>query len=199
MIRVNLAGIPKKKAAKAAAKAGGPSKSLPILHLLLMIGTAVAGYLWYSSLNTKTEDLATQITTKETELKKLDAINKADAIYEERKATLERRIKIIDGLKKDQVSPVVMLDQLAEAIDNTRFVWLSNFTQSNNTNLNLQGTATSIDALAAFISNLQSSGYFKNVTFNKFEGDSAKANVAFTVTCEFAPPAPPKTAVKEAN
>jgi Tfp pilus assembly protein PilN len=197
MIRVNLAGVPKKRAAKAA-KAGAPSKSLPILHLLLMIGTAAGGYYWYSGLSTKTTELETQITQKTAELKKLDEINKADAIFEERKATLERRIKIIDGLRKDQVSPVVLLDQFADAVDKTRFVWVSNFTQSNTT-VNVVGTATSIEALATFISNLQASGYFKNVTFQKFEDVARGGNVAFTVTCEFSPPAPPKTDQKGAN
>ena len=65
MIRVNLAGTPKKKSGKAAAKAAGPSNFMPLVHLLILVGTAVAGYLWYSQLTNKTADLNTQIAAKE--------------------------------------------------------------------------------------------------------------------------------------
>jgi Tfp pilus assembly protein PilN len=195
MIRVNLAGTAKKKVVKAAARAAGPSKTLPMLHLLIMIGTALGGYYWYSSLSQKTEDLTSQIAAKEAEQKKLEEIIKQDAIYEQRKAALESRIKIIEGLKDNQVSPVVMLDKLAEVIDNTRFVWLSSFTQTNNS-VNLVGTATSLDALAAFVGNMQVTGNFQNIEVKNFED---KGNVAFSMTGDFAPPVVPKPAPKEAN
>src|SRR5262245_50872531 len=132
MIRVNLAGTPRKKAGKKAAKAGGGSSSaLPALHLLIMIGTLAGGYYYYHSLSTQTEDLAAQISQKEAEKKKLDEVIKQNAVYEGRKAELAKRIQVIDDLKNSQVSPVVMLDRLADAIDRTRFVWLSNFSQVN--------------------------------------------------------------------
>lgn len=194
MIRVNLAGTSRKKVAKAA-KSAGPSKILPMLHLLLMLGTLVGGYLWYSSLSTQTAELDTQIAAKEAEQKKLEAIIKQDAIYEARKAALESRIKIIEGLKDNQVSPVIMLDRLAEVIDNTRFVWLSSFTQTNNS-VSLVGTATSLDALAAFVGSMQVTGNFQNIEVRNFED---RGNVAFNMTGDFSPPVVPRPAQKEAN
>src|SRR6185295_1422934 len=131
MIRVNLAGTPKKKSGKAAAKSAGPSNLMPLVHLLILVGTAVAGYLWYSQLTTKQADLNQQITEKDAELKKLNDVIKQDSLFEARKAELEKRIKVIDDLKKSQVSPVVMLDRLVDSVDRTKFVWLSNFSQSN--------------------------------------------------------------------
>jgi Tfp pilus assembly protein PilN len=198
MIRVNLAGIPKKKAGKVAGKSGGgPTNLLPVVHLLIMIGTVIGGYLWYSHLNSESTDLAQKITAKEAELKSLEAVIKQDAIYESRRAELERRIKIIDDLKKSQVSPVVMLDRLVDSVDRTRFVWLANFTQSNSS-ISMVGTATSLEALATFYSNLQDSGYFHNINLQKFE-DSKGGNVAFSLTSDFAPPTLPKPAEKGAN
>jgi Tfp pilus assembly protein PilN len=195
MIRVNLAGTAKKKVVKAAARAAGPSKSLPMLHLLIMIGAVIGGYLWYSSLSTKTADLTAQIAAKEAEQKKLEDIIRQDAVYEARKVALESRIKIIEGLKDNQVSPVIMLDKLAEVIDNTRFVWLSSFTQNNNS-ISLAGTATSLDALAAFVGNMQVAGNFQNIEVKNFED---RGNVAFNMTGDFAPPVVPKPAPKEGN
>ena len=197
MIRVNLAGTPKKKAGKAAAKSAGPSNFLPVIHLLIMVGAAVAGYLWYSQLTTKSTDLAQQITVKEAELKKLNDVVAQDKIYEARKAELEKRIKTIDDLKKSQVSPVVMLDRLVDSVDRTKFVWLSTFTQSNSS-ISMVGVATNLEALAGFYANLQDTGYFHNINVNRFE-DSRAGNVAFTLTSDFAPPAAPKPAVKGAN
>jgi Tfp pilus assembly protein PilN len=193
MIRVNLAGTAKKKVVKAA-RSAGPSKALPMLHLLLMIGTAVGGYLWYSNLSAQTAELAVQISAKEAEQKSLQKVIKENAVYEARKATLESRIEIIEGLKDNQVSPVVMLDKLAEVIDKTRFVWLSSFTQNNNS-VSLVGSATSLDALAAFVGNMQVTGNFQNINVQNFED---RGNVAFNMTGDFAPPAPPP-AQKEAN
>jgi Tfp pilus assembly protein PilN len=194
MIRVNLAGT-KKKLVKAAARSAGPSKTLPILHLALMIGTAVGGYLWYSSVTNKTAELEQQILAKEAEQKTLEKVIAENQIYEARKAALESRIKVIEGLRNNQVSPVVMLDRLANVIDNTRFVWLSSFTQSNNS-VSLVGTATSLDALAAFVGNMQVAGNFQNIEVKNFE---ERGNLAFSMTADFAPPLPPRPAQKEAN
>jgi Tfp pilus assembly protein PilN len=197
MIRVNLAGTSNKKGGRSAAKAAGPSNLLPAVHVLIMVGTLVGGYLWYSQLNTQSTDLAQKITAKEAEQKKLEEIIKQDSIYEGMKVELERRIKIIEDLRKSQVSPVVMLDRLVDSVDRTRFVWLGSFTQSNST-VSMVGTATSLEALATFYANLQDSGYFHNINLQKFE-DSRGGNVAFNLTSEFAPPSPPKPAEKGAN
>jgi len=197
MIRVNLAGTPNKKTGRAAAKPAGPSNLLPVVHVLIMIGTLVGGYLWYSQLNTESTNLAQKIAAKEAEQKKLEDIIKQDSIYEGTKVELERRIKIIDDLRKSQVSPVVMLDRLVDSVDRTRFVWLSSFTQ-NNSAISMVGTASSLEALAGFYANLQDTGYFHNININKFE-DSRAGNVAFTLASDFAPPLPPKPAEKGAN
>jgi Tfp pilus assembly protein PilN len=198
MIRVNLAGTPRKKTGKAAAKPAGPSNLLPVIHLLIMVGTTVAGYLWYSQLTARSADLTQQIAAKETEMKALDAVIKQDAIYEARKVELERRIRIIDDLRKSQVSPVVMLERLVDSVDRTRFVWLSTFTQ-NNSQISMVGTASNLEAIATFYANLQESGYFHNINLQRFEDSRGGLNVAFSLTSEFAPPAPPKPAEKGAN
>ena len=135
MIRVNLSGKQKKAVAKAATAAvpRSPSNALPVLHLLLLVGSAIGGYLWYSNLTSQSENLSTRIVGLQEEQKKLEAIIKQDQIYEARKVALEKRIHVIEDLKKNQLSPVVVLDALDEAIDKTRFVWLSTLSQNNAT------------------------------------------------------------------
>src|SRR5215470_7055788 len=128
MIKVNLAGSQKKTVAKAPtrSKPAGPSNAMPLLHLVIIVGTAVAGYFWYSGLTSESAELSSRIGALQEEQTKLDVIIKQNQIYEARKIALEKRIQVIEDLKKNQLSPVVVLDALDEAIDRTRYVWLSN-------------------------------------------------------------------------
>jgi type IV pilus assembly protein PilN len=196
MIRVNLSGNQKKAAVKAVAAPSGPSNTLPLIHLGILVTTAVAGYLWYNSLNAESTALTNRVAALQEEQKKLDDIIKQDKLYEARKIALENRIRVIEDLKKNQLSPVVVLDALDEAIDRTRFVWLSSLTQ-NNANISMAGTGTSVDTLSDFVANLKSTGYFRNINLARF--DDSKGNYTFNLTCEFAPPVLQRTPEKGAN
>lgn len=190
MIKVNLSGSQKKTATKAAAavsksSSGRPSNAMPLLHMIIVLGTAVAGYFWYSSLTSQSADLSTRLGALQEEQKKLDVVIKQSQIYETRKLALEKRIQVIEDLKKNQLSPVVVLDALDEAIDRTRYVWLSTLSQ-NNATISMAGTGTSVDTLSDFVANLKSTGYFRNINLVRF--DDARGNYTFSLTCEFSPP-----------
>jgi Tfp pilus assembly protein PilN len=185
MIKVNLAGTPRKKIASGA-KISAPTKLLPIVLLLIVVGSAVGGYMWWDSLSSKNTTLTDNIVQLETQKAQLEAVIKQDAIFETRKKALENRIKIIQGLKQNQVSPVVSLDVLSEAVNKTEYVWLSNFDQ-NNAIFNMSGTGTSYNAIADFVTNLEGTGFFKNI--NLVNAQTAAGNFAFSLSCEFSPPA----------
>jgi len=198
MIRVNLGGAPKKAAttAKAQKVSSAPTSALPILHLLLIAGTAAGGYLWYSSLSSQVTNVTNRIASLQTEQKRLDGVIKQNQIYEARKIALENRIRVIEDLKKNQLSPVVVLDALADAIDRTRFVWLASLSQ-NNTTLNMAGTGTSVDALSEFVANLKKTQYFQNINLARFE--DSKGNYTFSMTTDFSPPQSAKSDEKGGN
>ncbi|PYS54897.1 MAG: hypothetical protein DMG13_06665 [Acidobacteria bacterium] len=98
---------------------------------------------------------------------------------------LENRVKIIQGLQRNQISPVVALDVLSEAVNRTRYVWLSNLDQ-NNTVLSMNGLGTSLLAIADFYSNLEATGYFHNIDLANAQDSSG--NYTFTLKCDFLPP-----------
>ena len=98
---------------------------------------------------------------------------------------VENRVKVIEGLQKNQVSPVLALDQLADAIQQTQFVWLSSLEQKD-VILNMAGTGTSLNAIADFYSNLNATGYFKNIDIGQTQ--ETGGNFTFSLKCEFAPP-----------
>lgn len=196
MIRVNLSGNQKKAVVKVANATPVPSNALPLFHLLILVSTVIAGYLWYSGLTGQSADLSNRIGALQEEQKKLEAIIKQDQAYEARKVALENRIRVIEDLRKNQLSPVVVLDALDEAIDRTKFVWLSTLSQ-NNATISMAGTGTSVDTLSDFVANLKSTGYFKNINLARF--DDSRGNYTFNLTCEFSPPSLQRAAEKGAN
>ena len=188
MIKVNLIGIGKKKQAKARMKVALPATFTPVLLILIFAAAAGAGYWWYSTLTAQSAALDQQIQGLEARKAALEAVIKQDQIYEARKNILESRVKIIEGLQKNQVSPVVALDQLAEAVERTQYVWLSSLDQKDAV-LTMNGVGTSLSAIADFYSNLNATGYFKNVDLGPSQESSG--NFTFSMRCEFAPPRSP--------
>jgi Tfp pilus assembly protein PilN len=187
MIKVNLAGVSRKKP-KAGLKVAAPQSMLPLVLVLIIVAAAAGGYWWYSDTSSRVEELNTQIALAEAQRQQLDAIIKQDQLYEARKTALENRIKIIEGLQRNQVSPVVSLDFLGQAIDQTEYVWLSSLDQ-NNTTFNMSGTGTSVNAIADFVTNLENTRYFRNI--NLVNAQDTQGNFTFTMSCEFAPPGQP--------
>ena len=186
MIKVNLIGAGRKKA-RGGAKFALPATFTPVLLILVVLGFAAGGYLWYSSLNKQVEELDGRIKQAQAQKAALDKVIQADTIFEGRKKALENRVKIIESLQKNQVSPVLALDQLSEAIDRTQYVWLSNLDQ-NNAIFSMNGNGTSLNAIADFYTNLTNTGYFKNIDVNNAQDNNG--NYSFSLRAEFAPPKP---------
>jgi len=184
MIKVNLIGSSRKKA-KAGFKVAMPRNATPIVLALIFLGSAGFGYWWYSNLAGESGRLDTEIQAAEARKAQLELIIKQDQMYEARKKALENRVKIIEGLQKNQVSPVVALDVLSRAIDRTQYVWLSSLDQAN-TVFTMSGLSTSLLAIADLYSNLQSTGYFKNIDVSNAQDSSG--NFTFALKCEFSPP-----------
>jgi type IV pilus assembly protein PilN len=185
MIRVNLSGAPRKKTK--GSKFALPKSFTPFILIAIALGFIGGGYWWYASLNNRLADLDNKIKQAEAQKAALENVIKQDQVFEARKKALENRVKVIEGLQKNQMSPVVVLDQLSEAIDRTQYVWLSSLDQ-NNTILSMSGTGTSFNAVADFYTNLTATGYFKNIDLSNVV-DSA-GNFTFSLKCEFAPPRP---------
>lgn len=193
MIKVNLVGVSRKKV-KAGAKLAMPSGITPIVLLVIVLGSAAFGYWWYSNVTGESAKLDADITAAEARKAQLDAVIQQDMIYEARKKALENRVKVIENLQKNQVSPVVALDVLSQAVDRTQYVWLNSLDQ-NNALFTMSGLGTSLIAIADFYTNLLATGYFKNIDVSNAT-DSA-GNFTFSLKCEFAPPALPAPAIAQ--
>jgi Tfp pilus assembly protein PilN len=195
MIKVNLVGTGRKKSAKAGMKMGLPASFTPILLILIVLGFAGGGYWWYSNLTGQVAELESKIKQAEAQKAALENVIKQDQVFEARKKALQNRVTVIEGLQKNQISPVIALDQLSEAVDRTQYVWLSSLDQSNAI-LSMSGTANSLNAVADFYTNLQATGYFKNIEISNAVDSSG--NFSFSLRCEFSPPRIPAPATQAA-
>jgi Tfp pilus assembly protein PilN len=98
----------------------------------------------------------------------------------------KRRVDVIDKLREDQTGPVGLLAMIGDTVNGTEAVWLNSM-QDQGANVAIDGTALSSDAVANLISNLQKTGYFKNIEIMEtYQDDSVKEMQAFqfTLTCE---------------
>ena len=185
MIRVNLSGAPKKAAGRKGLSIQLPANALPVLWVVIILGTALYGYTWYSGLSSETADLAIRIASAEGQLAQLQSVIDEDAAFEARREELANRIMTIEGLQRDQVSPVVLLDRLSEAITPTEYVWLEQV-QKNDTVITMAGVGTSVNAIADFVSSLEDTGYFDNI--NLVNAQDTAGTFTFQMSCDFLPP-----------
>ena len=187
MIRVNLIGRTGKQAAGSARskRTGQSADRLPILWAVILLGALIGGYLWWSGLRTEAVRLEVEISTGEARRAELQAVIDQDAAYEELKVSLANRIAAIEQLQRNRVSPIVSLDMLSRAVEDTDYVWITSLTQTNTT-FNLNGTGSSVQAIESFLANLRATGYFRNI--NLVRAQEADPNYTFQLSMTFVPP-----------
>jgi Tfp pilus assembly protein PilN len=180
MIHINLAPPRKRKRL---------SISLPGFNLGILFGAlsllsivAVAGYWWM--LSSEAERLEGDLTIATKQLETLKAAIAEGNKYKAERDDLEKRIAAIDELTRTQPKPIYFLDAVADAIP--RDLWLSSAGERDR-QLRFTGTAFSTTAVADFMSNLRSSGKFKDVDLVVSRQDISKTprTVTFEVVCRF--------------
>jgi type IV pilus assembly protein PilN len=191
MIRINLLGSPKPKGKKSAAVAmpsfelgnlGGPL--VQVAAVLLIAGALNGGY-WYK-LNREKTTIEAQMRLAEQKNRELADI-KAKYLERQRQAdAYKRRVDVIDQLRNNQTGPVNLLSMIGDTVNGTEAVWLNSL-QDQGANVAIDGVALSSDAVANLISNLQKTGFFRNIEIKEsYQDDSVKDMQAFqfTLTCE---------------
>jgi Tfp pilus assembly protein PilN len=194
MIRINLLETSKGKNKRAGGSSGPVmpsmemgdmgSPKLKVLVVLVVAGVLNFGY-WYR-LDRQTKSIAAQMQAAEQKNRELSDVK---ARYMERQLqanNYKRRVDVIDQLRAGQAGPVNLLAMLGETVNGTEAVWLRRMDDTGAT-VSLEGTALSADAVANLITNLQKTGFFKNVEIKEaFQDDQIKDMQAFqfTLTCE---------------
>ena len=99
----------------------------------------------------------------------------------------KRRVDVIDQLRAQQTGgPVPLLNMIGETVNGTEAVWLNSM-KDQGASVDIEGMALSTSAVANLITNLQKTGYFKNIEIKEtYQDDTYKEIQAFqfTLSCE---------------
>jgi type IV pilus assembly protein PilN len=161
---------------------GGPI--LQVAVVLLIAGAANAGY-WYR-LDREKSSIEVQMRAAEQKNRTLADIKVKYLERQKQAEAYKRRVDVIDQLRKDQSGPVSLLSMIADTVNGTEAVWLNSM-QDQGANVAIDGTALSSDAVANLITNLQKTGFFRNIEIKEsYQDDNVKDMQAFqfTLTCE---------------
>ncbi len=197
MIRINLLGVQKPRKGKRQAlpsgslPSAGPEIVLAALVVLLLTG-AVNG-LWYWQMKRQSVKLDEEISKADVEYQRLAHVKQIFEEREKEKNIYQKRVDVIDELRKEQSGPVTLLTTLGDTVNHTDGVWLASMTDDG-ANINLKGTALSIDSVANLLHNLDKTGYFKTVEIKESFQDDAVKDVQvfqFTLQCQKTAAAPP--------
>lgn len=189
MIRINLLATAKTKKAKRRLftmpklTTDGPS---PLITGLAVVVVAGAGlYLYYLRLQSTHERLQTSLADS---TRSITAMTKVKQAYLERQKdydAVKRRFDIIDQLRASQASPVPLLASVSDTVNKTEGVWLLTM-RDNGASVALDGVALGPNAVANLMTNLRTSGYFKDIQLHETaQEDTEKLQTfSFSLVCE---------------
>jgi Tfp pilus assembly protein PilN len=192
MIRINLLGSPKPKGKK------GPSFNMPSFEfgnlggpviqgaaVFLIAGALNFGY-WYQ-LDREKKSIEVKMRVAEQKNRELADIKARYMERQHQADSYKRRVDVIDQLRNTQNGGTVsLLSMIGDTVNGTEAVWLNSM-QDQGANVAIDGTALSSDAVANLISNLQKTGFFRNIEIKEsFQDEGIKDMQAFqfTLTCE---------------
>jgi type IV pilus assembly protein PilN len=101
---------------------------------------------------------------------------------EAERAQLQQRVTLIDELRRGQTTPVHIIDQISRSLPD--LTWLTSLRQEGY-DVTLEGQCKSLTALSDFVSNLESTRYFKRpveiVTSEVVAGQNGTDLIRFTI------------------
>ncbi|HEY6222126.1 MAG TPA: PilN domain-containing protein [Candidatus Eisenbacteria bacterium] len=163
MIRINL--LTEAKAAAARKKAPILPTGAKLNNLVFIAGIA-AGVIYLALMglhiyNTKNR-LADEIAKAKLEAERLKSIIEEVKGYEDKKASLEAKINLINDLKTNQKGPVRLMDEISKALPD--LVWLTSLDVAGN-QVTMKGRTLSPNAVATYLENLKKSPFFAEPVF----------------------------------
>jgi type IV pilus assembly protein PilN len=198
MIRINLLGQARPKAAK---------QAVPVeatVRVLMLIGALAAAFIVlfvvYVGQNKELTTTKQKISDLQAEKARLQQVKAQVTAFESEKLVLQTRINVIEELQKGRTGGQELLTAVASTVARTDGVWLTSLSKTGNT-LTLDGEASSVNAVANFITQMKRSGYFDKIEIKEAKENDLEKSVqtfAFTMSAEIAAPAPPAGATPPA-
>lgn len=188
MIRINLLGQARPKAAKSAVPL---EATMQVIFALVAIGAALAvlGITYYQQ-KKELDQTNDRIAALRAERASLQQIKQEVDQFEAQKSVLQQRIDVIEALQRNRSGGQELLDMVATTIVHVDNVWLTSLNR-NGSAIDIQGEAASINSVANLITQLKRSGYFDNVEIKTAVEDDIVPSVEtynFSMSAAITPP-----------
>lgn len=144
MIRINLLPV-------RAVKKREMGRQVLVLFALVLLGAGVGNYFWYSDRDSELKRHRAGIAQTRAKIAELEKVIGEVKNINARKTEVEKKLAVLDTLRKGRNGPVRMLDALASATP--KKVWVKNFTEASNS-VSIDGSAVSHDEVAEFMRGL---------------------------------------------
>ncbi len=176
MIRINLL------MARAVRRRVGLRKEISIFVFVLVALFIIIGLFQWIYWN-QSKGLQSQISDQKVKLEKLRALKQQIAKYRANIKLLEKKLAVINELKKNKAMPVKILDELSTHMPDKMSL---RSLKKSGSQLEIGGWALDDEVIANFMTNLQRSKYFRGVELivtERFKPQGADVNIKkFTIT-----------------
>jgi type IV pilus assembly protein PilN len=149
MIRINLLGGERQKASTGVRFDVG--QQLTSLCGVLVVAAVSGIGFWYWTLSRQAAQLDAEIANRKREAARLDTVLAEVKTFEDRKATLQQRVSLIERLRQGQTVPVQLLDHVSRSLP--EMLWLTDLKQEGPF-LTIEGRTTTLIGLSDFVGNL---------------------------------------------
>jgi Tfp pilus assembly protein PilN len=179
MIKINLAPPPEKGGHR------GWSGERPGLVFGVLLAALLGGMVvWWSILGADVRRLVREIDENQRERDRQKAVISDHQRYRRDKDDLERRANALESLIQAQTRPVYLMDAVASAVPaNVHLTRMEDRAQT----VRFAGVAQSSTALSEFMSNLKTSGKFRDVDLVESRQDLTRTprTITFEVSARF--------------
>lgn len=146
MIRINLLPV----RAKATKNQG---QQILALFAIVLLGAGVGNYFWYADADGILQKNQSALNATRARIAELDKTIGEVKNINTRKTEVQKKLAVLDELRKGRSGPVRLLDALATSLP--KKAWIAGFTEERG-NVKLTGSAISHDDVAELMRNLNS-------------------------------------------
>jgi type IV pilus assembly protein PilN len=187
MIEINL--LPVREARR---KADLRQQGMQFVLLALVAGGAIG--FTHSYVTDRIQDSQARIAQMEADIKQFQPQLDQVAAFRKKKASLEKKIDVIEGLDRARTGPVRVMDELASNMPER--VWLTNLATEGSA-IKLKGEGLDNELVADMLRKLNASPYFDRVDLQSSELGESKTGLKlfkFSVEAVITTPKPKKPA-----
>lgn len=176
MIRINLL------MARAVRRKAGLRREISIFVFVLILVFLLIGLVQWVYMN-QSSALQRQISDRKAQLEELRAMKRQIEKYKADMKVLDKKLTIINDLKKKKGTPVRILDELSTHMPDKMCL---RSLKKDGAKLELEGWALDDEVIANFMTSLQGSKYFQGVELivtERFKPEATEINIKkFTIT-----------------